>query len=316
MSNVPWEHLLGNRPLDDAIQIFTDTFRNIMSSNIPNKIVTFDDRDAPWVTPSLKNLLCKDRKIYSEWNKNGRTQIRYARVKQHQEKSKKAIEDAKRRYLDDLSNKICNPSTGQKTFWSAYKRLSNKKKITNIPPLFENGTYISNFKDKASIFNNYFATQCQPFDFHSNLPAFTPLTSNSLSDITFSHAKIIAIIKQLDHKKANGPDEITAAMLKICPDEVARPLFLIFQKCLELGSFPSAWKYANVQPVQKKNSRQDKSNYRPISLLCICSKIYEKIVFDSMYKFLSENNLISPNQSGFRPGDSTINQLLAITTEI
>ena len=105
-------------------------------------------------------------------------------------------------------------------------------------------------------------------------------------------------------------------MLKICPYEVARPLFLIFQKCLELGSFPSAWKHANVQPVHKTNSRQDKFNYRPISLLCICSKIFEKIVFDSMYKFLLENSLISHNQSGFRPGDSTINQLLAITTEI
>ena len=105
-------------------------------------------------------------------------------------------------------------------------------------------------------------------------------------------------------------------MLKVCPNEVARPLALILKKCLESGSFPSAWKHANVQPVHKKNSRQDKSNYRPISLLCICSKVYEKIVFDTMYKFFLTNNLISPNQSGFRPGDSCINQLLAITSEI
>ena len=66
----------------------------------------------------------------------------------------------------------------------------------------------------------------------------------------------------------------------------------------------------------QKNSRQVKSNYRPISLLPICGKIFEKIVFDSLYKFFIENNLISENQSGFRPGDSTINQLLEITNEI
>ena len=316
MSNVPWEHLFFNRPLDDIFKIFTDNFLSIISSNIPNKIVTFDDGDAPWVTTSLKNLLHKDRKIYAEWNKNGRVPDLYARVKLHQEKTKKAIMDAKSRFLDNLSKKICNPTTGQKTFWSAYKRLSNKKKNTNIPPVFENGKYISDFKEKSSIFNKYFAIQCQPFDIESTLPVFTPLTSNSLSDITFSHAQIIAIIKKLDSKKANGFDNISAAMLKTCPDEVARPLFLIFKKCLESGSFPSAWKHANVQPVHKKNSRQDKSNYRPISLLCICSKIYEKIVFDTMYKFFLDNNLLSPNQSGFRPGDSTINQLLAITTEI
>ena len=231
-------------------------------------------------------------------------------------KLKKAILDAKSRFLENLSNKICNPTTGRKTFWSAYKRLSNKKKITNIPPIYENGKYISSFKEKSSIFNKYFALQCQPFDIASSLPVFTPLTSNSLSDISFSHAQIVAIIKKLDSKKANGFDSITAAMLKVCPDEVAIPLFLIFKKCLESGSFPSTWKHANVQPVHKKNCRQDKSNYRPISLLCICSKIFEKIVFDAMYKFLLENNLLTPNQSGFRPGDSTINQLLSITTEI
>jgi len=316
MSNIQWEHLFANTSLDETVGIFTNTFLNIMNSNIPNKIVTFDDRDAPWVTPTLKNLLRKDRNIYSDWNRNGRIPIRYASVKQHQEKTKKAIIEAKSRFLENLSNKICNPSTGQKTFWSAYKRLSNKKKNTNIPPLFENGKYISNFKQKASIFNNYFAVQCQPFNIESTLPELTLLTRNSLCDISFSHEQIITIIKKLDPKKANGFDLISASMLKICPEEVARPLLLIFKKCLDLGSFPSPWKHANVQPSHKKNSKQDKSNYRPISLLCICSKIYEKIVFDAMYNFFIENNLISPNQSGFRPGDSTINQLLAITTEI
>ena len=66
----------------------------------------------------------------------------------------------------------------------------------------------------------------------------------------------------------------------------------------------------------KKNSRQIISNYRPISLLPICSKILEKIVFDQVYAFLNTNNLLSVNQSGFRPGDSTIYQLLSITSTI
>ena len=65
-----------------------------------------------------------------------------------------------------------------------------------------------------------------------------------------------------------------------------------------------------------KNSREEKINYRPISPLPICDKIFEKIIFDSIYKFLSDNNLLSKNQSGFRIGDSTINQLLSITNKI
>ena len=105
-------------------------------------------------------------------------------------------------------------------------------------------------------------------------------------------------------------------MLKICSAEVAEPLSIIYQKCLSTGTFPSNWKLANLQSVHKKNSRQVKTNYRPISLLCICSKIFEKIIYKELFNFFTLNKLITPNQSGFMPGDSTINQLLAITTEI
>ena len=59
-----------------------------------------------------------------------------------------------------------------------------------------------------------------------------------------------------------------------------------------------------------------KKNYRPISLLPICGKILEKIVFDQVYSFLNANNLLTKKQSGFRPGDSTIYQLLSITSTI
>jgi hypothetical protein len=101
-----------------------------------------------------------------------------------------------------------------------------------------------------------------------------------------------------------------------CKDELALPLKLIFEKCLETGQYPCLWKKANVQPTHKKDSRQIASNYRPISLLCISGKIFEKIIFDQMYSFLEANHLLNVNQSGFRPGDSTINQLLSITHEI
>ena len=91
---------------------------------------------------------------------------------------------------------------------------------------------------------------------------------------------------------------------------------MIYQKCLSTGTFPTNWKLANLQSVHKKNSRQIKTNYRPISLLCICSKIFEKLIYDDMFNFFISNNLITQHQSGFMPGDSTINQLLSITTEI
>ena len=73
---------------------------------------------------------------------------------------------------------------------------------------------------------------------------------------------------------------------------------------------------ANVLPIHKKESRQIKKNYRPISLPPVCGKIFEKILFDKIYNHLCDNELLSPNQSGFRPGDLTVNQLIAITHQI
>ena len=71
----------------------------------------------------------------------------------------------------------------------------------------------------------------------------------------------------------------------------------------------------NIVPVRKKSGKQNIKNYRPVSLLPVCGKIFERLVFNEMLKFFTSNTLISPNQSRFKPGDSCINQLLTITQE-
>ena len=76
------------------------------------------------------------------------------------------------------------------------------------------------------------------------------------------------------------------------------------------------WKLANVTPIFKKGDKQSIVNYRPISLLPICGKIFEKIIINNLFSYLNVNNLITINQSGFRPGDSTTNQLLFLVDEI
>ena len=105
-------------------------------------------------------------------------------------------------------------------------------------------------------------------------------------------------------------------MIKICDVEVVKPLFFIFNQCLETGIFPEMWKWGNVLPTHKKESRQLKKNYRPISLLPICGKIFEKIIFDSIYKHFTDNKLFTPSQSGFRPGNSTITHKIYYAFEV
>ena len=113
--------------------------------------------------------------------------------------------------------------------------------------------------------------------------------------------------RNLDLNKAHGHDMISIRMVKICDDSICKLLKLIFQSCLESDKFPSEWKKANVVPIHKKGDKQILKNYRPISLLPITGKIFERLLYDRMFEFFTENNLISDNQSGFKPGDSYIN---------
>ena len=101
-------------------------------------------------------------------------------------------------------------------------------------------------------------------------------------------------------------------MIKICDISLVAPLKLIFTACKVHGTFPEIWKRAIVVPIHKKGEKNLKTNYRPISLLPIFGKILKKQMIDALYNHLISNNLLNPNQSGFRPGDSTINQLLSL----
>ena len=105
-------------------------------------------------------------------------------------------------------------------------------------------------------------------------------------------------------------------MVKLCGPSIYKPLEIIFNQCLETGVFPSEWKKGNIVPIHKKGDKQMVQNYRPVSLLPICGKILERLMFNEMFEFFIENKLISSSQSGFKPGDSCINQLLSITHEI
>ena len=150
----------------------------------------------------------------------------------------------------------------------------------------------------------------------SVLPNFTLLTTSKFENIIISSDEIISLIRNLNKGKANGPDDVSAHMLILCDETIAPPLKLIYEQILATGIFPRIWKSANLTPIHKKGDKQLVKNYRPISLSPICGKIFEKIVFNQLYLCFTSNNLITKNQSGFRSGDSTTNQLLTLVNEI
>ena len=80
--------------------------------------------------------------------------------------------------------------------------------------------------------------------------------------------------------------------------------------------FPDDWKKNNVVPIHKTGSKNLAKSYRPISLLPICSKVFERLIFNSLFNYFIKNKLFTECESGFIPGDSCVAQLLSITHEI
>ena len=226
------------------------------------------------------------------------------------------IENATKNFFLKAGKSLANPSRGSKTYWSLINAVLNKAKVPVIPPLLDNDIFVTNFTEKAQIFNDYFLLQCTTIDTGSEIPQDEPVTVTLLNDFCISEEKIVKIIRSLNPNKAHGWDEISVRMIKLCDMALVIPLKIIFINCLRRGIFPDIWKHANIVPVHKKNEKNVKGNYHPISLLPIFGKILEKFIFDSLYSHLVSSKLLNPNQSGFRPGDSTINQLISITHTI
>ena len=273
---------------------------SVITQHIPNR-VTCCNRDAPWITDEVKKAI-KRKHLFIENMSNQVENLTTGR--------------ASNKYYTHLGKRLCELSVGIKTYWRTLHKIINKKQAMNIPPILLDGVFIKNFQKKANLFNDFFVQQCSVLRKDSALPNMEYKTVVRKSNISVTEDKIVKIIRKLNSNKAHGCDNMSIRMLKICDTAIAEPLKLIYEKCLDTGRYPCLWNKAIIVPAHKKNSHQILKNYRPISLLSICGKIFEKIIFDEIYEHLTANKLLSDKQSGFCLGDSTINRLLSITHEI
>ena len=231
------------------------------------------------------------------------------------EDSTNAITNSKLAYYRRIASKRNDPNSAPTAYWTILKSFDNSKKILLIPPVRVKDQLLANFLEKANSFNEFFTQQCNTIENDSILPNDLVFENTErISSFDISMDEITKIIRFLDPNKAHGHDGTSICMLKLCASSISKPLLLLFS--LENECFPNKWKKAKIVPIHKKGDEHLIQNYRPVSLLPICGKIFEKIIFNSLFQYLENNNLLNPHQSGFCPGDSCVHQLLSITYEI
>ena len=177
---------------------------------------------------------------------------------------------------------------------------------------FVEDTIISNDTDKAETFNSYFSSVSVVEDPDTYINDVLPQLRTQLDSLFISNQDVIDVILNLKDGKACGIDLINHKLLKESLSVLSLSLSRIFNRSLSLGKFPNKWKLANLTPIFKSQEPHFVNNYRPISLLSCLGKVFERCVFKYVFNYFRTHQLISLDQSGFIPGDSTVNQLVSI----
>ena len=189
---------------------------------------------------------------------------------------------------------------------------------SKIPVLKSGGQTFITAEEKAECFASFFSDKSTiPKAENSKaIPHLPQRTTAKCKKVIFWPKQVRKQLQKLDVKKASGPDGIPALVLRNAAAELASPLARLFQLCFNKEYMPAQWKVANVIPCFKKGDKHSLSNYRPISLLSVLSKVMEKLINKSMWKHLENHKLISDRQFGFRAGHSTSDALTCIAQRL
>ena len=247
------------------------------------------------------------------------------------------LRKSKKDYFGKLDNKIVSDS---RTFWKSVSPLFSKRSFQKESiSLFENGCYVCEDNEIAEIFNTFFSNIVKELDLidiegeipnesnisdpilkiidryenHSSVLAIKKEFVDSNSSFSFNFVdkqKISKEITKLDNKKSCQEFDIPVKIIKDNIDVFSNFLYNHFNNSLFNSEFPSEFKKADVIPIFKKKDQSNKENYRPISILPNLSKVYERCIYDQIYKYFDK--IFSPSQCGFRKGYSAQNCLLVM----
>ena len=266
-------------------------------------LVHLPPRPSPrWFTPEIRHLIKKNRTLRKTVQRKP-SSYRLDKLSSMEATASQLIQVSKDNYEANLvASFSCNP----RKLYSHLKQLSCDKLKPNF--LTHNSEQILNPATKADLFNKFFHSTFTTSNF--SLPPMNSLPSPSeqLCEINVDSSDVYEHLSNLDPTKASGCDNVHPKILKSCATALTEPVTQLFNLCLTYTSLPDEWKIHKITPVPKKGDLSDVSNYRPISLLCILSKVLESIIYDKIISFVRPH--LSRNQYGFLKRRSCLAQLL------
>ena len=249
--------------------------------------------------------------IITKYLKKKNKALEKARVSANE--STKANRRVKLAFYNTVNTTMNNPSISPKKKFQILLKLMKNNKFSQNPPLIENDLTINDAKQKSEIFNTFFASKSSVLNDLDD-PPFLQKIENvpSLEQINTSPIEIAKLIRGLkkSHMSQCG---IPSKFLCMISQPISYSLSKLMNNLFEIGHFPDIWKIAHVTPIFKRTGhKNDKANFRPISILPTLSKVCESVIHERLLSHCMRYKIISERQSAYLKGDSTMSQLLYI----
>ena len=280
ISDFPFDDILPE-DVDEAVEIWTHLILEIAKEYIPCITVTVRPADKPWMTGDIRNLMKTRNRLYRRHQRTREPNhmAAYNRVKA--EVNTKIVQ-GKEAYKNRLIQQLETVQNDPKNFWKVAKQIYASSTKNGVPTIVDRNKQYSTPKDKANILAEYFSSLSQKPTVPDNfvLPEPPPLEEgDKIQSFTVTEEDIFTELRKLKVGKSVGPDGLSNELLKMAARSLAPSLTSLYNRILTTSAYPRAWKRANVTPIYKKGSRQEKTNYRPISLLANTGKVFERLVF-------------------------------------
>ena len=278
-------------------------------------------KEKPWINSKIQKMMRIRDKILLKLKKKP-TDDNLNLYKKFRNRVSNVIKESKSRYFH---NYFSSNSQNMKQLWSGIKSIISHKSSTSssINKIQDKDGNVTIDSSKISnIFNDFFVnvadeiTKTIPKTPKSPLDYLSNRTSNSLFLTPVTFIEVNDLIKVLNPSKSVGPNSIPIKLLKIIGPSVSPILALLVNQSFQNGIFPDKLKIAKVITLFKKGNPELPSNYRPISLLPIFSKIFEKLMYRRLYRFLEIHDVLFSLQFGFQENHSIDHALVSLTETV
>ena len=297
LSVAPW-HMMDGLGVDEAVSMFYTLVDSAVRDHIP--VVVCRKKFPPWFDATVRRALKVKQAAFERLKRHPTDRAIKADFVEKRAEFKRVSDRSYTEYLKGLVGEF---RTNSKRFWSFVRCFKQSK---GLPVLVSNGARVSDDTGKANLLNRTFAAKFSDPDV-TVFPEVTAIEGDRLTEFRVSEDNVRILLRNLVVSKACGPDGLSARVLRECADELAAPLCKIFSMSLSSGIFPQQWAEANIVPIFKKGARNNPGNYRSVSLLPLCAKIFEKLISDQLFQHVEP--YLSPLQHGFFPNRSCATNL-------